>query len=165
MAYNLIDFPQRRVFSVWLWRLGAATAVIMLLITIASFWLGILAQEKQLQLKKAQADESALQEQVAQLRHRILRLQSLNTDFTQVETANTLQMQQLRNLLDLVPDSTTLRRFAWDEETLILAGISRDKVETETTLDKGLSGQYRRQGAQWNGNAFVLTYGVSEETP
>lgn len=150
MAYNLIEFTERSIVSIALKRIWAVAAILVALIVAASVWLQVLNKEKQLQLKKLSGDQQGIETQIEQLAQHNENLKQLASRYQTIEDANALLAQQLRDFLDLVPDSTTLSYFKWQNGQLHLNGVTTNAKETQTALIDTLSKQFTLKKVRWD---------------
>lgn len=143
MAYSFINLPEKSPFFRGVKRIWVAFAVAAVcLLTVAYLLHGSNADR----VKAYQAernDREALALQIGQLEARNRAALKQQILFERVQTSSQLAMEQVSDLLDLVPDGTTLTRFELFDGALVVAGQTRDMEAFDRRFVKALSGPYR----------------------
>jgi len=143
MAYSFTDTVTRSPFSPAvrkIWYTGLALTAIVL---AASVGLHFYTQEQQQLAVKERELQQTLSVQVDQLQQQQTHFGTEKMLRQQTYTGNQLAADHIYDLLDLVPDDTTLQHFEMTELTLLYEGESLNFEALMQSLMRAFSGQYR----------------------
>ncbi len=145
MPYSFTGCRRRRLFVGALRQVWIATVLLAAAVAVTAYGLHRINGEMS---RNSDADAKlleALRTQIGQLRAYTEEVSERRALVEEVRTSNELLREQLRSLLDLIPDDTTLTRFEITPQWLLYAGVSRDPEGLRKKLQTALRGQYRLQ--------------------
>jgi len=162
MAYSFTDPVTRSPFSPAvrkIWYAGLALTAIVLAVSAGLHFYS--AEQKALAQKERELQKT-LAVQVDQLQDQQAHFGSEKTLRQQTYTGNQLMADHIYDLLDLVPDNTTLQRFEMTGLTLLYEGESLDFDTLKQSLLRAFSGQYRLADVEQTGSGekthFILRF-------
>jgi Tfp pilus assembly protein PilN len=142
MSYSFIDTRPKSPISSGVRKVWFAGAFLLILLIAAYVILHMYSRDERKGLAQKRTVQETIGLQIEQLKEQMAQYEVEKRLRQQTYTANQLQADQLADLLDLIPDDTTLSRFELDGVSVFFEGVCRDFDTLKTDLTRALSGQY-----------------------
>lgn len=143
MAYSFIETPPKSPLTSSVKKVWIGGMVLLVLCAVGALLIHLSSKDIQDSIAEAQRMQETLRLQSDQLRRRQAQFEANRLIVQQVATSNQLFAEQVFDLLDLIPDDTTLTRFRIDDTAVVYEGVCRDYQALLRGLKRALGGQYR----------------------
>lgn len=170
MAYSFIELPTKTPWTHHVKRVGVVTLLLLVLMLLAVYTLRLLGDGLSRECRQLVKEQDVLALQIGQMEFQRGEAERRRQLFEQIQTVNQLQREKVKNILDLVPDNTTLQRFELQEGALIVEGESRNDEVGLNRFVAALSELYHLQKRQTRREGkglvhFRLQFGPQEARP
>ena len=145
MPYSFIECRHRPLFAGVIRQIWIVTLLLSAAVAVVAYGMHRINGQISQETDAGKRSREALRTQISQLHSYTEEALERRTLAEEVRTSNQLLQEQMRSLLDLIPDHTTLSRFEMTPQQLFYAGISRDPEGLQRNLQTALRGQYRLQ--------------------
>ena len=145
MAYSFIEPRPKSPFGRGFRQIWAVTALLLLIIGGTAYGLHVKNTAMAQAYREGIASQNTLKLQRGQLQQYLRETAERKALFEEVHTSNQLLKEQLSNLLELIPDSTTLSRFDFRVSSIGFYGVTKEPKKLKEIFETALKGQYRLQ--------------------